>query len=395
MVEMASAYRQFRAVGRQNTRPGAAFAPVTFRTARLAALLLTLPLLLAACAAPALRPQAPPALAGHPVPAIAGVDLLAMSPEMREFTNRYARSGSDGSPKAWKLAYAALDPYLLDFDYDPMVTLPADEAFRARRGNCLTFSSLFVAMARSAGLQAWYQEVQMAPEWSTVKETLLVSKHVNAAVWEHGQKYVIDVSRRKPEPYEQTRRLSDREATAQYYNNLGVDALVAEDLALAYAYFARALETQPGLAYLWSNLGVVFRRNGQTADAIFAYHAALEDDPEHAVALNNLHALHTEAGDLAAAATLERRVERNQRKNPYYLHHLAEVANEEQRWSDAIDLLNRAIKLEAEEYRFYYTLAQAQFHAGQIDVARSSLDRARQLAANQPSVGPLTLPDGG
>jgi hypothetical protein len=27
-------------------------------------------------------------------------------------------------------------------------------------------------------------------------------------------------------------------------------------------------------------------------------------------------------------------------------------------------------------------------------VARSSLDRARQLAANQPSVGPLTLPDG-
>jgi tetratricopeptide (TPR) repeat protein len=390
---MASACHQFRAAGRLNTRPGVSFGTDTFPAVRCATLLLTFLTLLAACAAPAQRPQALPALAGQAVPSIVSVDLLAVSPEMREFTDRYARSGPDGSPKAWKLAYASLDPYLLDFDYDPMITLPADEAFRARRGNCLTYSSLFVAMARSAGLEAWYQEVRMAPEWSTVNETLLVSKHVNAAVREHGRKYVIDVSRRQPEPNEQTRRLSDREATAQYYNNLGVDALVAEDLALAYAYFAKALETQPGVAYLWSNLGVVFRRNGQTADAILAYRAALEDDPDHAVALNNLHALYTEGGDLAAAAELAQRVARNQRKNPYYLHHLAEVANEEERWSDAIDLLNRAIQLEADEYRFYYTLAQAQFHAGQIDVAHSSLDRARQLAATQPAVGPLTLPD--
>lgn len=364
------------------------------RSALRATVCLTLLTLLVACAAPARRPHALPVLTGHEVPTIASVDLLAMSAEMKEFTNRHARRSPDEPLKAWKLAEAALDPDLLDFTYDPMTTVPADEAFRLRRGNCLTFSGLFVAMARAAGLEAWYQEVQLAPEWSAVNETLLVSKHVNAAVREHGQKYVIDVSRRRTEPTEQTRRLSDREATAQYYNNLGADALVAADLARAYAYFAKALETQPGLAYVWSNLGVVFRRNGQTADAIFAYRAALEDDPEHVVALNNLHTLYTEAGDLAAAAELAQRVERNQRKNPYYLHHLAEVANEERRWTDAIELLTRAIKLEPEEYRFYYSLAQAQFYAGQVDVARTSLDRARQLAAAQPSVGPLTLPDG-
>ena len=380
---MARTYRPFGAAGRLLARPWTAFAA--------AALLASM---VAACAAQSPRPPALPALAGQTAPTIANVDLLATTPEMREFTERHTRSGGAESSSAWRLAYAALDPYLLDFDYDPMVTLPADEAFRARRGNCLTFSSLFVALARSAGLEAWYQEVRLPPVWSAVNETLLVSKHVNAVVQEDGNKYVIDVSRRKPEPNEQARRLSDREATAQYYNNLGVDALVEADLALAYAYFAKALETQPDLAYLWSNLGVTLRRNGQTADAILAYRAALEIDPEHVVSLNNLHALYTEEGELAAAAELAQRVERNQRKNPYYLHHLAEVASEERRWSDAIDLLQRAIRLEANEYRFYYTLAQAQFHAGQIVVARDSLDRARQLAADQPAVGPLTLPDG-
>lgn len=348
---------------------------------------------LGACSAPALRTHDLPALDGQIVPDIPDADLLAISPAMAQFTDLHARRGRDQSSRAWMLAAAALDPYLLDFEYDPMVTLPAAAGFQARRGNCLTFSSMFVAMARAAGLEAWYQEVHVPPKWSAVNETLLVSKHINAAVQERGQKYEIDVSRRKPAPNEQTRRLSDREATAQYYNNLGVDALVEENLPLAYAYFRKALLTQPGLPYLWSNIGVVFRRNFQTADAVFAYRTALEVDPSHAVALNNLYSLYSEEGELAAAAALEQRVERNRRKNPYYLHHLAELANEEQRWSDAIDLLNRAIGLDANEYRFHYTLAQAQFHAGQVETARGSLERARELAAALPSVGPLILPD--
>lgn len=352
-------------------------------------------LALAACATRGLQDEPPvPALRGHaPVP-VADVELLAITPEMQRFTDRYARhGGKNDNSRAWMLAYAALDPYLLDFDYDPMVTLPADKAFQSRRGNCLTFSSLFVAMARDAGLKAWYQEVQIPPKWSAINETLLVSKHVNAVVSEYGLRYVIDVSRRRPIPGERTRRLTDREATAQYFNNLGVDALVENDLPLAHAYFAKALETQPGLPYIWSNLGVVFRRNQQSADAVLAYRTALAADPDHAVALNNLYDLYSEEGKLEAAALLVDRVERNRRKNPYYLHHLAELASEEERWSDAIDLLNRAIDIDAEEYRFHYTLAHAQFHAGEVETARISLDRARELAAMQPSVGPLMLPE--
>lgn len=353
------------------------------RAARLPALSLAAALL-AACVASCASippPQPPiPALAGYAAVAVRDVDLLRLTPEMRAFSERYAKAEDSDSGKAWMLAYAALDPFLMDFEYDPMVTLTADEAFRLRRGNCLTFSSMFVAMARDAGLHAWYQEVIVPPEWSAVNETLLVSKHVNAVVSDWGSRYVIDVSRRKKMPLEQTRRLSDEEALAQYYNNLGADALVENDLASAHAYFSKALEARPGLGYVWSNLGVVLRRNGQTDQAIIAYRAAIELDAGDPVALNNLHTLYTEEGKLEEAAAIAQRVERNRRKNPYYLHYLAEVANEEERWSDAIDLLNRAIRLEANEYRFHYTLAHAQYHVGEQGMARASLDRARELA---------------
>lgn len=349
-------------------------------------------MLLAACSSlPHKQPDIPP-LAGHAPLEIPDIDLLRLTPEMRAFTNRYAKRKADDSGKTWAFAYAVLDPSLLRFEYDPMVNLTADEAFRTGRGNCLTFSSMFVALARDAGLDAWFQEVIVQPDWSAVNEILLVSKHVNAVVAERGGRYVIDVSRRKKQPLEATRRLSDDEALAQFYNNLGADALLNDDLPRAHAYFSKSLETLPGLPYVWSNLGVVLRRNGQSTDAILAYQTAIDLDAEHAVALNNLHTLYTENGDLRAAAGIEERVERYRLKNPYYLHYLAEVANEEQRWSDAIDLLNRAIRLDGKEYRFHYTLAQAHYSSGNTERAYVSLDRARELAPAGLEDEPLTLP---
>jgi tetratricopeptide (TPR) repeat protein len=284
---------------------------------------------------------------------------------------------------------------LLDFDYDPQVTLQADEAFAARTGNCLTFSSLFIAMAREAGLEAWYQEIVIPPKWRAVNDTLLVSMHVNAVVKDNGKRYTVDVSRRKPHRKDVARRLSDLEAEAQYYNNLGAEALIENDLAKAYAYFKKALNNDPGLAYVWSNLGVVYRRNEQTNDAMTAYRFALQLDPDQTVALNNLFLIYEEDGNLESAATLRKRVEKNRLQNPYYLHHLAEVANEEQRYSDAIGLLNRAIRMDENEYRFHYTLAQSQYYAGDAEIARASLDRAKQLAPAKLQDGPLTLPDQG
>jgi len=354
---------------------------------------LILTALLGACTTTPAHRQDIPALENYPETDIPGIDPLRVSPEMQDFVATYAIGARGRKGKAWSLAYAALDPYLFNFDYDSQVTLTADEAFVARTGNCLTFSSLFIAMARDAELKAWYQEIVIPPEWSTINDTLLVSKHVNAIVQDNGIQFTVDVSRRNRQQNDVARRLSDLEAKAQYYNNLGADALVVNDLARAFAYFKKALGTHPGMAYVWSNLGVVYRRNEQTSDAIKAYRFALQLDPDQTVAMNNLFLIYEEEGDLESAAALQKRVDKIRRKNPYYLLHLAEVANEERRYLDAISLLNRAIRLDENEYRFYYTLAQSQYYAGETEIARASLDRARQLAPTNLQDGPLTLPD--
>ena len=100
-----------------------------------------------------------------------------------------------------------------------------------------------------------------------------------------------------------------------------------------------------------------------------------------------------EEGNLEAAEVLAARVEKIRRSNPYYLHYLAEIANGEERYSDAVILLNRAIRLERSEYRFHQTLAQSQYLIGQTEKAQASLARAKKLAPPELDPNAITLSD--
>jgi len=361
-----------------------------FRCTRLLGVV-TVSVIISACAVQTQRTATILPLENQPHLEIENVDFLGVSASMKRFIRNYAPEDMPSGKRAWNLAYATLNPMLLNFDYDSSLTLTAADTFDRRAGNCLGFSSMFIAMAREAGLRAWFQEVKVPPDWTNVNDTLLVSMHVNAVVEDARSEYVVDVTGAKRTEWVRTRKLSDAEAEAQYYNNHGADALVTNDLARAFAYLVKAIRIAPDTSYIWSNLGVVYSRNGQLEDAKHAYSAALEINPAETVALNNLHRIYVEEGDLVRAEKVASRVERHRRKNPYYLHHLAARAAEEQRYEAAIKLLNRAIKMNSTVYQFHYALARSLFLSGDNQAAQRSLDRAIQLAPPDGKLDTISL----
>lgn len=337
-------------------------------------------LLLTACAGSPSLPTTIPPLLNQPSFSVEDVDLLAVSESMRKFAEEYAPADLTKHRRAWNLSYSMLDSYIMPFDYDATMTLSASEAFRLKTGNCLSFSVMFIAMARSAGLKAWFQEVKVPPNWNNIDETYLVSKHLNAVVESRDSNFVVDVSGTRRSEWLDTKQISDTEAFAQYYNNLGAEALVDKDLPAAYAYIQKALEIDPKASYVWSNLGVVYNRNGQIEDAKAAYLKALSINSRELTALNNLHRLYFDSGDLAKADETSRRVEKYQAKNPWYKYQLSSEAVDEQRYTDAVVLLQDAIRLNSKEYRFHYALAQAFLLVGDNQAAQESIELARQLA---------------
>lgn len=354
--------------------------------ARFLTALLLLFVFLGGCATRLATPARIAPLQGQPVVVIPDFDFHALSPEMEAFLARYVMREKKSDQRAANLARTTTDKDVFGFRYDPGLTLNSVETFHQKAGNCLAFSSMLVAMARHAGLSAWYQEVAIPPEWTSMNNTVLVSLHVNVVLEGRQDEWVIDVSGRSAEPSRKVRRIRDSEAQAQYYNNLGANALTENNLALSYAYFTKAIATEPRLSYVWSNLGVVYSRNGQQEEARATYLAVLAMDPQQLIAANNLYLMYEKEGNLAAAQELQARVERHRRRNPYYLFHLSELALKEGRYEDSGAMLNQAIELYAGEYRFHYELARLSVLQGYIEQAKWSLGIARALAPDNSLV---------
>lgn len=336
---------------------------------------------LSGCALQPIQLRDPDPLLGHTIPPVADANFTQISPAMMDFIDRNVDQDRGRSQTAWSLVWASTDQNIRPFVYDPELTLPPVETFNQKQGNCLSYSAMFMLMARHLGLKAWYQEVQIPQNWNNENDTLLVSMHVNVVVeGDFGSHWVVDVSGRNTGRSQLHRRISDEVVLAQYYNNLGADALTRNELAEAYAYIRKAIETEPNLHYLWSNLGVVYIRNEQIDAATEAYLTALNIDPGSTMAANNLYLIYEKTGNVLAAADLQKRVDRNRRKNPYYLSHLSAVALEEGRLDDSRKLAERAVELNQSEYRFHYQLARTLIEAGKKSEAEASLRRVQLLA---------------
>ena len=123
-------------------------------------LLLAVTFMLVGCASVNQGKVTPPPLNNQgAVVHVNDVDVLAVSPAMDEFLERYILKYSSSQTRLELLTNSVTNSGVLGFEYDESRTLTAAEAFETRSGNCIGFANLMVALARQAGLKARYQEV--------------------------------------------------------------------------------------------------------------------------------------------------------------------------------------------------------------------------------------------
>jgi tetratricopeptide (TPR) repeat protein len=350
--------------------------------ASLHGLILAAFLALGACAS--LQPgkvTPPPLQNAGPEVQVDDVDILALSPAMHDFLDRYVLAYDNPQTRLELLTLAITSAGVLNFKYDESSTLTAAQAFDTRSGNCIGFANMMVALARAAGLDAHYQEVFIRPEWSDYEDdTVLLFNHVNVLIETSRMYWVVDVSGISIRPTERRRTLKDSYAKALYLNNIAVDSLLANDLPTSYAYMRKAIESDASATDPWVNLGVLYGRNGQLDDAAFAFNRALAIDPTEHSAMSNLYEVYIDQGKLDLAADIASKVERYRRNNPYYLLKLSDQALANKQYRQSIELLKSAIEKKDDDYKLHFALAKTQYLSGELAAAQKSLVRARELA---------------
>lgn len=308
--------------------------------------------------------------------------VVAIPPELREqLRARVVDRTNVPELRLRLLVDFMFDPDGMDLRFDDQRTRTAAEAFAMRKANCLSFTLLFVALAREAGLDAYVQETAQIVTWYEEAGTVYNAGHVNAGVRIGPKRTTIDINRSVLMTRSLPQAISDERALSHFYNNRGAELMRDGDLAAARAHLLAgvAVAREPFLA-VWNNLGVLEMREGRKQEAERSYLTALRRDPEYAATLLNLWQFYQRNGAPARAAEFQRRLEQAQLADPFHQFVLAVESEKNGDPEGAIAHYRRAIKLHRTEHRFHLGLARAYEQKGDLRRARKSLLRARDLA---------------
>ena len=325
-----------------------------------------------------------PLVGGTPVPELETVDILELTPEMKAFLDDHMTDRQEERDRLRALIYAVIVEGTFELVYDES-TRTAGDTFRDRRGNCLSFTNMFIAMARYMGLEAHYQEVEVPPDWSLNGEAFLLSKHINALLELSYGERIVDFNVYDFKMTFDKNVVTDRRARAHYFNNIGVEHLLGGDNALAVANFRQSLHEDAGFTPAWINLGILYRREGHPEYAEAAYLQALRTDRRNLVAMSNLANLYEAEGLTEEAAKYHARVQTHRMENPYYRYLLANEAFVNGDYRTAIDHLEFAIDKRDNEDRFLSLMSMSYLMSGDRESAQYWMKKAEVAAREDES----------
>ncbi len=302
-----------------------------------------------------------------------------LTDEMRAWARATAPENLSSVGRLRRLRERLLGDDELSVEYIWGHTGTAIEVFEERRANCLSFTNLFVGMAREVGVPVFYLKVEDVETYRKEGDLVVVSDHIAVGYDAVTEALVYDFSEHGIQEHDQLRRISDTTAIAMFYTNRGAEALQAGEVAASLRWLRTAVLLDPELAHAWVNLGVGLRRSGDPRGAEDAYMKGLEVDPRISSAYQNLAALLTMEGRVEEAREYELTLQRSPSKNPYTYLSLGDISRRNGRFAEARRLYRRAILLGCEAAECFAAFGQLALAEGQVKTARRMLKKAQKI----------------
>ncbi len=358
------------------------------RTSHLPVVALGLALALAGCAGNAgqvlERDHLAQALRSRGLDPNAIVVPFELNDEMRAWVHETAPEELTPEVRLRRLRERLLDDEELSVEYIWGYTGTAIEVFEERQANCLSFTNLFVGMAREVGVPVCYLEVGNVETYRKEGDLVVVSDHIAVGYDVAHDALVFDFSQHGLREDDKVRPISDLTAISMFYSNRGAEALQTGDVEESLRWSRTAVLLDPELAQAWVNLGVGRRRSGDPRGAEDAYKKSLEVDPRTASAYQNLTVLLTTEGRVEEAREYELTLQRSPSKNPYTYLSLGDISRRNGRLAEARRLYRRAIRLGCEVAECYAAFGQLAFAEGEVKTARRMLRKARKFDPENP-----------
>jgi tetratricopeptide (TPR) repeat protein len=274
----------------------------------------------------------------------------------------------------------------LNVRYDLGSSITAREVFDSGRANCIAYTNLFVALARSVGLEALYADVTERTHYVRRASMVIHIGHICAAVRDGPSVLLVDFADASRLRYLGYRLIDDVEAVANFVINQGFDfgGLMAagdtRDARLVFSdqdmeKFRLALRIKPGFAKGLLNFGTAYLLRGQPQVAERCFRDAIRSDPDYGPAYTALGGLLAGQQRVDDAISLYEQAASRQKHNPYLYYNLALVDFRLRRYKDAAKAARQATRVAS---RYGEPFADPYHLLGIIAQIRGRLTEARE-----------------
>ena len=313
----------------------------------------------------------------HSIEPAPAEDILATDQAMKAFVDEPGLIGKGNYSRFRALMRRLVENKFFIDQYDAGATYGAQETFSRRKGNCVSYTTMFVALAREAQLHATFQLIRAKPTWDVESGYLIRNNHINVFVedviipgYTEGG-ITVDFNLVRPDDDADAVEISDQYASSLYYGNLAVDFLHKKEYAKAFAYLKRGILTESVNLDLWVNLGALYNILGAPELAEQSYKVALQINEYDQTAIAGMARSLEHQGRLEAGAVYAAQAERYQRKNPYYHYAMAYQAFNNQMFDEALVAVKQAISLKKRP-KFYALQAAVFRKLGDEELAERS-----------------------
>jgi Flp pilus assembly protein TadD len=309
-----------------------------------------------------------------------------LTPVMREWVRERVSRGASRKARLQVLVEELLGSGGLGIDYRREYTGTAAEVFELKSANCLSFTHLFVGLAREVGVPVFFLEVKDLQDYTKEGDLIVHSDHIAIGYGPAHEMTLIDFAVEEGTKYHKIRPISDLAATALFYSNRGTEHLRRGEVEQALRWSEDAIKIDSAISPLWINYGVALRRAGAYDRAESAYRHALELDPSQFAAYQNLAALLRLQGRPKEALELLALTDRNGNRNPFSFLALGDLSLRHGRVDEAARFYRKAVRLNDSEAEPLAALGLFEAGFGDPNAARKLYRRASKLDPAEPRV---------
>lgn len=312
---------------------------------------------------------------------------LRVSPQVRSLVREKVGYAGNEKSRLLKLVRFMGEADGLGFQYQTQSSLIAEKAFAARRGDCMSYANLLVALARTLDVPVRYVRITQLPVTWEAGGRFFESSHMAVALgrdasWD--QAVIVDFGNVHTSPWRFSLYddVPDDEAFVLFQNNVAVHRMLAGDVVTAERIFRFFEDRAPDAPELPNNFSLVLMQTGRDREAMDLLHAAVERFPHFRPLFANAVQAARRLGDEAMASALEARGRELLEDEPAWNFNEGMRSYHARAFSTAALRFEKALSADPDNVRLLAWSARAHLAAGNL---RRGLEQVERIRSGPPS----------